>query len=89
MRDLNAWLDRKKPYQRELLFTIAFGLCAIAAVVSVGAALMLVWPSLLSLVLISAALMGVPIAVVGQLAGYRIEDRRAAQRKSVACVDVR
>jgi len=90
MRDrFRKWWGGLKPYQRELGFTVAFDV-AVLLLLFVPAVLGMVaaWPWLIEnpagLVALSAVggVSGLAIAISGQLLGYRVEDRRAARRKS-------
>lgn len=72
-----AWM---RPSARELLFAIVFDVCAIVATGLVGVAVVMVWPSLLGWMLVAVGVLGIPIAVTGQLLSYRFEDRYRAYR---------
>ena len=68
MRDLNAWLDRKKPYQREVLFAAAFDLGGLILLVTVilGAALLCPWlstPAGLVILCAASGAAGIGVAV--------------------------
>jgi len=82
VKRLNAWLDQKKPSQRELMFAAAFDVCAVAVVGLIGAILVIVWPGLVVAVVVVASFSGIPTAVTGQLLSYRVEDRRAARARA-------
>lgn len=81
MDRLTTWLDQQKPQTRELVFTMLFDVCAVTVVTLIGTGLVMLQPHLLVTVLLTGSVMGVPIALIGQLVGYRVEDRRTARAK--------